>query len=114
MDAEHKLPRDTYYELEIGRKGAIQVLWPNTPSGHQVVSLSTSTNRSTLILAGSIVELNSDVDCFVRFGDVAVNAALDDLPLWSKVPRVYHMLTTTHIAGIVASATGKLYITVLQ
>ena len=113
MSIPRRMPRDGWgHTHEIG--DAIQVLYPDVAGAHQTVGLSVTTARSTAIPAGSVVELNSDVDCFVRFGDGTVDAALDDLPVWAKTPRVYHMYESAYVAGIVASGTGKLYITVLK
>ena len=58
--------------------------------------------------------ITADVDCFIRFGDGTVVAALDDPPLWAKERIVHSMRADTRIAGIVAAGAGKLYITVLD
>jgi len=108
--ANQKLPKDHAAILASG----VQVLWPN-PVAHQSFAIGAASARNAVpIDAFSVVEISSDVDCFIRFGDGTVVAVVNDKPTWAKSYMVYHTFTATHIAAITSGAAGRLFISVLQ
>jgi len=80
----------------------------------QTVSLSTVTARSnTLNSTLGAIRVWSSVNCFIRFGDSTVDATTSDHPLTAEVPEVFETTGSTHVAGIVSSGTGTLFISIL-
>lgn len=106
--ANQKLPKD-FGDLN----NAVQVLWPD-PAEHQSFVIGAASLRSAAIAVRSVVEVSSDVDCFIRMGDVTVVAVLNDKPMWAKSYMVYDTKETTHIAAITSGAAGRLFISVLK
>lgn len=81
-----------------------------------IVDLSTTTARSTLLPVG-VYEVTASADCFVRQGASVVEAAATDHAFWAKgAPRRIFVESADdgYVAGIVAAATAKLYISPLR
>lgn len=95
------------------RGDPIQVLSP-VASKHQAFAIGAVSARSAAIPDNAVVEVNSSVDCFIRFGDAAVDAVVDDHPVWAKTPVPYSMNSSAYIAAITSGAAGKFYISVLE
>jgi hypothetical protein len=53
----------------------------------------------------------SDVDCFIKIGS-APTAVVTDVPLTAKVAEYVDLQANEDVAGILASSTGNLYVTV--
>ena len=77
------------------------------------VSLSTTTARSTPVLAAGLYELECDEDCFFLQGGSTVTAALTDVPLAATATKRFVVTTASngYVAGILASGTATLTIT---
>jgi len=77
-----------------------------------VVDLGTSSARnSSPLKKRGIYRLSASVDCFIKRGGSSVVATTSDAPLWAKTYLDIFMMDKEYIAGIVATGTGKLYIT---
>jgi hypothetical protein len=76
-----------------------------------IVAISGSTARSSALTAGDYY-VRSSVDCFLKQGTVAVNAATTDNPIVANEELVVRVSGTgdTYIAAITSGASGSLYI----
>jgi hypothetical protein len=83
------------------------------PASPQIISLSVVSARTSAALHNETVRLWASVDCFVKFGDETVEAITTDHPLTARTPEDFDMSQMTHVAGIVSSGTGVLFVSKL-
>ncbi len=89
------------------REGNITQYSSSTP---RVLAMSNQSGRIGPFGPG-LVELWSEADCFLAFGDVTVQATTAGIPLTGKVAKVVRVDSGIYIAGIVGSGTPNLYAT---
>lgn len=84
--------------------------WDTAP---EIISLSTSTAKTSAAYEAGTYLLTSDSDVFIKSGTQAgVTAATTDNPLWAKTYLIWQVTSADNagLAGILASGTGNLYI----
>jgi hypothetical protein len=81
------------------------------------VTLSISASTARVALPGKLVRVLTSADCFLKFGDSTVVAAVTDMPFKATSAGEYFSTETTrytHVAAITASGSGTLTLTACQ